>query len=343
MRGLGTRRRAVVCGGAGTGKTLLAMEKARRLAGEACETLLVCYNNLLADHLKTACRNVPHLYTMTFHELCSWRIQEAAAQTGRDLLAEARAAYPSAGRQDEFDLHLPHALTLATEILPDRFDAVVVDEAQDFREEFWLPIEWLLRDDNSSYLFVFHDQNQALYARSTAIPIADEPFLLTLNCRNTMHIHRAAYRYYEGEPTDGSEELQGVPIEVVDRPLLSAQSKALHAEIVRLLTKDQVLPEQISVLICGEPKEEFYRAIEGRPLPRGTPWIIEGVAADSGIRVDTVRRFKGLESDIAFLWGLESLPVRHEREILYIGMTRAKSRLVLVGTQDVCRRIGEER
>ena len=47
---------------------------------------------------------------------------------------------------DKFDVHFPHALAMATEILPNRFDAIVVDEAQDFGEEYWFPIELLLRE-----------------------------------------------------------------------------------------------------------------------------------------------------------------------------------------------------
>jgi hypothetical protein len=331
LRGLGTRRRAVICGGAGTGKTLLAMEKALALARAGCQTLLLCYNNLLGDFLKTACRDTSHLFPMTFHELCSWRIREAQRQSGRDLLAEARVAYPSRNRQDEYDIHMPYALTLASELTADRFDAVVIDEGQDFRPEFWLPIEWLLRDANHSHLFVFHDQNQALYSRSESIPIRDEPFLLTFNCRNTLTIHRCAYRFYQGEPTDGRDELQGAPIQAIAGPSLGAQARSVHAQVTKLIDREGVQAGQIAVLVCGEPKSVYYDQLRQLPLPRGASWIVEGVAADRGVRVDTVRRFKGLEADVVFLWGVDALPRADEQEVLYVGLSRAKSRLTVVG------------
>jgi hypothetical protein len=336
LRGLGTRRRAIVCGGAGTGKTLLAIEKARSLAQAGGETLLLCYNNLLGDHLKTACRGTPRLYPMTFHELCLWRIREASRQTGRDLLAEARSAFPSSNRQDEFDIHMPYALTLAAEVLPERYDSVVVDEGQDFRSEFWLPVEWLLRDSKESHLFVFHDQNQALYTRSQSIPIHDEPFLLTFNCRNTMPIHKCAYRYYRGEPTDGRRELHGVPIGSIVGPSLGAQARSLQAQITQLLEREGLEPEQIAVLVCGEPKSAYYSQLRGLPLPGRAAWVVEGVAADVGVRLDTVRRFKGLEADVVFLWGLDAVPQADEQEILYVGLSRAKSRLTVVGNRASC-------
>jgi len=336
LRGLGTRRRAIVCGGAGTGKTLLAMEKARSLAESGGKTLLLCYNNLLADFLKTACYGVPQLYPMTFHDLCSWLIREASRQTGRDLLAEARAAFPSSNRHDEFDIHMPYALTLAAEILPERFDSVVIDEGQDFRPEFWLPVEWLLRESAESHLFVFHDHNQAFYTRSQSIPIHDDPFLLTFNCRNTMPIHECAYRYYQGEPTEGRRELSGAPIESIVGQSPAAQARSVHARITKMLDRERLNPEQIAVLICGEPKSVFYSHLRDLPLPRGVSWIVEGVASDQGVRVDTVRRFKGLEADVVFLWGLDALPRSDEREIMYVGLSRAKSRLIVVGDRAGC-------
>lgn len=339
LRGLGTRRRAIVSGGAGTGKTLLAMEKARSLAQAGGETLLLCYNNLLGDYLKTACSGTPRLYPMTFHELCSWRIREAKRKTGRDLLAESRSAFPSSSRQDEFDVHMPYALTLAAEALPERFESIVIDEGQDFRPEFWLPIEWLLRDSKESHLFVFHDQNQSLYTRSKSIPIADEPFLLTFNCRNTMPIHECAYRYYRGEPTDGRRELHGAPIESIIAPSPGAQARSIHSQVTRLLGREGLRPEQIAVLVCGEPKSSYYTHLRNIPLPSRAKWVVEGVAADRGVRVDTVRRFKGVEADVVFLWGLEAIPLADEQEILYVGLSRAKSRLILVGSQSSFMRV----
>lgn len=339
LRGLGTRRRAIVCGGAGTGKTLLAMEKACSLAQSGTETLLLCYNNLLGDYLKTACRGTPRLFPMTFHELCSWRIREANRRTGRDLLAEARSAFPSSNSQDEFDIHMPYALTLAAELLPERFDSIVIDEGQDFRPEFWLPVEWLLRDSKESHLFIFHDQNQALYTRSQSIPIQDEPFLLTFNCRNTMPIHECAYRYYRGEPTDGRRELHGAPIESIIGPSIGAQARSLHAQVTQLLDREALREEQIAILVCGEPKAAYYSQLQTLPLPGRAQWVVEGVAADKGVRMDTVRRFKGLEADVVFLWGLDEVSQKDEQELMYVGLSRAKSRLIVVGDGDACSQV----
>jgi len=60
-----------------------------------------------------------------------------------------------------------------------------------------------------------------------------------------------------------------------------------------------------------------------------------------------IQRFKGLESPIVFLWGLDTIDLARSEELLYIGMSRAKSLLILVGnaavvdTVRVCRQMIE--
>jgi hypothetical protein len=338
LRGLGSRRRAAICGGAGTGKTLLAIEKARQVAESGGDTLLLCYNRLLADFLKQACHGIDRLTVLSYHQLCSWRSSEAKALTGRNLLQEARQQTPASNPSAEYDLVLPLALALSCEATPLRFDAIVIDEGQDFKDEYWLGIEWLLRDQKESCLYVFFDQNQALYTRSASMPITDPAFVLTFNCRNTRHIHESAYRFFQGEPTDYPPGNEGAPILSLTSPTLAEQARTLHTAVVDLIAKQGLEPSQIGVLICGEPKEMFFRVLRAKPVPKGANWLVEGSVTDRGIRLETVKRFKGLEADVVFLWGIDSMPLGEQREVLYVGISRAKSRLTLVGTEEVCRR-----
>jgi hypothetical protein len=339
LRGLGSRTRASVSGGAGTGKTLLALERSIALAKSGKKILLLCYNRLLADFFKVRCQGIPGLLPMSFHQLCEWRVQLARERSGRDVLAEARAAYPARRAHDLFDVQLPYALALSSEVVDDRFDAVIVDEGQDFKEEYWLSVELLLADEQKSYLYVFYDQNQRFYTNATSMPIKDIPFLLSFNCRNTSHIHRLAYGYFDGDPTDPPPGNEGVPVDALTAPSVSAQASALYAAIVRLLNQEGVVAGQIAVLVCGQPKEAYFEQLRGRPLPKGVSWSEEAPAVAKGLRVDTVRRFKGLEADIVFLWGIDAASIADERELLYVGMSRAKSRLTIVGTADRCEQL----
>jgi hypothetical protein len=91
---LRSHRRVAVSGGAGTGKTVLALEKARRLASEGFKTLLTCYNRQLADHLSSLCAGTNNLDVMSFHQLCYRQVEKVKHASGRDLVAEAKVTTP---------------------------------------------------------------------------------------------------------------------------------------------------------------------------------------------------------------------------------------------------------
>ena len=265
---------------------------------------------------------------MDYHELCKWRVRVALEETGRDLEAEAKEAYPG---HDYFNVQLPFALALSTEVLSDRYDAVVVDEGQDFREDFWLPIEMLLRDPGESMLYVFFDQNQAVYTRVATFPIKDDPFVLTVNCRNTKFIHEAAYHFFRGDQTD-PPGIEGVPIAVLDAPSVRSQASRIQALVTGLLTRERVSSNDIVVLVTGQSKSSYYELLDGLPLPFGVGWSIEIHRQPNSILVDTINRFKGLEASIVILWGVDELVPARDRETLYVALSRPKSRLYVVGT-----------
>lgn len=330
---LRSHRRVAVSGGAGTGKTVLALEKARRLAAEGFKTLLTCYNRQLADYLSTICGATPNLDVMSFHQLCHRQVERANRASGRDLVTEAKVTYPG---KDLYEVQLPNALGYSLEVLPDRYDAIVCDEGQDFREEFWVPLELLLMDYETSPLYVFYDDNQNIYARVGTFPIRDEPFSLTTNCRNTAPIHVAAYRHYKGVPVS-PPDIQGDELHFEESANRDPQATKINALIVDLVAKQGVSPGDITVLIADAlHKAEYYAALRRLPLPRPASWLEEGVRGPNTVLIDTIQRFKGLESPILILWGLDTIDLSRNQELLYVGMSRAKSLLVIVGKPETC-------
>jgi hypothetical protein len=339
LRAIGRRKRAIISGGAGTGKTLLAVDRASQLAISGAKTLLLCYNRPLADHLKDVIGSNNNLLPMTFHQLCEWRIRQTLSKTSHDLKVEANQAYPG---RDFFNVQMPFALALSTELLPERFDAIIVDEGQDFRPEYWLPLEMLLQNEKESHLYIFLDMNQALYQQSANLPVTDEPFPLTVNCRNTKYIHEAAYRFYRGDPVD-PPAIQGVPVETHAKETLQEQVGELHSLVSSLLSAERVESKDIVVLVVGHAKNAYFEALRSRTLPKGVKYSIEAHRVHDTVLVDTVGRFKGLEASILILWGLDEFDPNQDREALYVAFSRAKSRLHLFGTQVACRRALEAR
>lgn len=233
-------------------------------------------------------------------------------------------------------VQLPNAFAYSLDVLPDRYDAIVCDEGQDFREEFWIPLELLLSDFDHSPLYVFYDDNQNIYARAGTFPITDEPFTLTTNCRNTAPIHFSAYQHYKGVPVS-PPDIEGDDVRFVACPNRAAQADKINACIVDLVARQGVAPGDITILIADAlHKADYYSALCRLPLPKPAKWLEEGIRSDSTVLIDTIQRFKGLESPVVILWGLDTLDLAQNKELLYVGMSRAKSMLVIVGTSSTC-------
>ncbi|MGA9796678.1 MAG: NERD domain-containing protein [Rhizomicrobium sp.] len=330
------QRRALIAGGAGTGKTLIAREKAVRLASEGMRTLLICFNRGLADHLREQCKGVSQLDVATFHQVCHHWIARAKADLGRDFLAEAKRDHP---RADEFNQLMPLALANAIDVLGPAYDAIVVDEGQDFGDEFWMPIEMLLASLEQGIFYVFLDENQDIYRRSAQIPVRSEPMVLDRNCRNTGAIHEAAYRHYRGALVKPSG-IDGVAVEAIHANGAERQIQSIVTLASKLITQEGIAAHNICVLICdGREKSHFERLLASSPLPKAAKL---GRLEDYGtnvLTVDTVARFKGLERDVVVLCGFDSCSTERDRETLYVGMSRAKALLCLCGSGKAIERL----
>lgn len=325
---LSRQRRVAISGGAGTGKTLLAVEKAKRLAAEGFSTLLTCFNRPLADHMRSLCIGIAGLEVASFHQVCeAWA--NAAFCEGQDVLAQARLHYP---RGDHFSLQLPAAFTLAVEAVAKRYDAIVVDEGQDFPDEFWLPLELSLSDPDRSPLYVFFDENQSVYRLADAFPMDLSPVGLSKNCRNTKIIHAAAFRHYTG-PDAEPPSVPGVPIVRLMEESLERQARAISRFVTRLLTDDKFSCRDVVILIADRARRsEYERALTATSLPHGTTWGTKS-ASEGRVLIDTIARFKGLESLAAVVWLGAREDTMEGRETLYVGLSRARSILCVCGAE----------
>lgn len=334
LRTIGGRRRAVIAGGAGTGKTLIAVEKARQLAGDGERVLLLCYNRPLADLLALTLADCSTIEVMGFHQLCDKRCALVQGRAGRDLYAEAQEAYPGNDHGLRYEVHMPFALALSSEVLTDDlYGSVIVDEAQDFSDEYWFSIEDLLKDKEQGTLYLFNDPNQALYKRHANLPVHEEAFYLTANCRNTAPVHEKAYAFYKGEPVD-LPELHGPDVVFETAESIDEQATLIVDRCKQLLQQEKVAPSDIVVLLARTPKQGLFDRLGRWTLPNGARWSLEQRRPNS-ILVDTVSRFKGLESPIVILWlGSESL-LTENRETLYVGLSRAKHLLHVIGDEEV--------
>ncbi len=320
LDGMQRNRRMFVCGGAGTGKTLLVCEQARRCARGGERALVLCFNNSLERELKALLDDVSDRVTVhTFHGLCCAMVEKAAG----------RVIFPSAGddQQTFWNEHLPEQACDALDVFDARYDAILVDEAQDFHSGWWVPVEGLLADAKKSRLFLFGDDRQDLYQRAAELPFAEPVFDLVQNCRNT----RAIARWVHGvaglpEPAN-SERLPDGPapiiIDVTDaRSEADAVRKALHE-----VTHDHGIAAG-DVVILGKHRLEKSSLAGHRKLGNFTV-IGEGDdAVPNGVRYSTIHKFKGLEAEAVLLVGVGEpssyYSEESERRFQYVGGSRAR-------------------
>ena len=75
------------------------------------------------------------------------------------------------------------------------------------------------------------------------------------------------------------------------------------------------------------------------PLGMALQCTVAHLALPNSVLVDTIHRYKGLEAAIVVLWGIDELDPMTNRGSLYVALSRAKSRLHLVGSELACKRI----
>jgi len=314
---LNRQRQALICGCAGSGKTMLAVEKATRLARQGFHVLLTCFNKNLAADLRLRLQFSTNLDILHFHGLCY-------------KLAQCAGVLPlEQGDHDAFFSHqLPEAMLQARNALEIRYDAVIVDEGQDFQEHWWVPLRKLLHDEENGIFYVFFDDNQRLYVQRSAFPIAQEPYCLTVNCRNTQRIHQVVAQFYEGADRPKALGPEGRPVELVfysGQRLWPALTTVLH----RLNREEKVPPEEIAVLSpLSQTSRLWADAAFGRAL-------LSDVWPPSPGRVyfGSIYSFKGLERSVIILVEMESW---HQDlvPLLYVGCSRAHNHLIVLLPKD---------
>ncbi|EKF9136629.1 hypothetical protein VCSRO18_2347 [Vibrio cholerae] len=134
-------------------------------------------------------------------------------------------------------------------------------------------------------------------------------------------------------------DIQGDDVQFDESPNRDSQAAKINTRIVDLIARQGVAPGDITVLVADAlHKAEYYAALKRLPLPKPATWLEEGVRGKNTVLIDTIQRFKGLESPIIILWGLDTIDLSQRQELLYVGMSRAKSLLLVAGTSSTCNR-----
>jgi hypothetical protein len=143
---------------------------------------------------------------------------------------------------------------------------------------------------------------------------------------------RAGYFFYKGEPVD-SPELPGPPVIKCAVETDSAQAVVIANQVRQWLINEKLDPEEIVVLVAKQPKSRLYELLSTEELTGNIEWAFETHGKRRTILVDTVKRFKGLEAQAVILWLGDEITEDQQWETIYVGATRAKSLLCIVGSK----------
>lgn len=345
FRGLFANRQLLVEGVAGSGKTLLAVERALAFARQGIRCLFVCYNRelarwireqIVADPDRTEIAKLVDVYH--FHALAADLAKEAG------LPFELPTA-PAEARQfwDEDAVSILEAASASLFAMAEpRYGALVVDEAQDFAELWWYALFPLIDGNESGNIFVFMDLAQSLRATASPPPF-DFParYALNINCRNTKRIARMSANLVPLETLSPAGAPQGINVRMHRATAQTQQAGIVASEIRRLLDVEKLDPQQI-VLIGPAAKDRS--SLKGLDEVNGVRILTSAAdwRAGKGILCSTARAFKGLEADVVIVYDLAAIGLGFTAADLYVACSRARHVLILVSHDERIRSVLEQ-
>lgn len=311
------QKSATIQGVAGTGKTLIAKEAARRFANENRQVLFLCFNKFLFSHLKREypCKNVDYY---NIHSLL------ANYSPGSDTSTlEKRAAVLS---------DIDYACL--------DYDDVIIDEAQDFINEEICYFKKLAEMKGGHFL-AFYDKNQLLTTEAVPqwINDSDCKLLLTKNCRNTYEIAKTSYNVIDIETDKKTIKVRG------EQPTISFVNSSpvdQVANLINKLTGDEYGYEYSDIVILSMKTERTSLLKDVGSRLAGIP--ISSEKTNSSVQFTTASKFKGLESRAVIIIDIDKSCFSNEdkKRLFYVACSRATQDLSLLfcGTKSEIDEIG---
>lgn len=338
--------RVNVSGPAGSGKTMIATWVANEFAsqknasGLQNRVLFLCFNRILENWLREnrSASDIP-LEIRSYNSLC------------REYITSSGDSFNVPRDEDEkkqfYGNIAPMMLMDALDKVPlsEKFDMIVVDEAQDFHENWWPPVELLLKDPENGGLYILRDPRQSgLYGHGKLYPAKDMyPVELSVNCRNTQRINQFCGHVIKKNITSAERMPEGVEPEIgiaIDDN--SHRAIAVKKAVIQLLSEG-FRPSQIAILSPFKNDNQMstlsrLEKIGGFPVMGDIDSISKWQKAEC-IWGSTTKAFKGLEADcviITDIFDKEEMPWFTDSE-LYVATSRAKVKLLLQPASPKCR------
>jgi DNA helicase IV len=330
--------RVVIAGGAGTGKTLLAIEDAKRAATGSKLVGLFCYNRLLAEFIKNKIieLNIENVEVQTFDKYLDEIIKSNASEIPESD-KEKREEYFS----KIWPLEVLEKLKDDEQNGGKKFDKIIVDEFQDLcTEERLNVLDASLISGLCDGRFSFYGDfsRQAIFNESASLELLKNKayftnYPLSINCRNTINIGKELvsitgfedkkYNFkVEGEKVKyyawASEEEEAKRLKMC---LEELKSKGFGSDSIMVLSPHTRMPSPRTgnSSVVGKYNDDFSKAIGNY-----------GDDKQCLAKFATIQSFKGLESEIVILVDIKDYS---NKELMYVALSRARSKLIVLESE----------
>lgn len=302
-------QRALVCGPAGSGKTFLAIEKARKICSSSPDSrvLVTCFNSNLSELIKSHLAAENRIDVFSFHKLCASFCKDAAIHIPNEN---------TPNMANFFATELPNLLLEALCKVGSRYDAIVVDEGQDFDPAWWPILEQCLKDPSRGLFYIFYDNNQGIYGKRQSFPISEEPFVLEENCRNTKKILALVNEFYQADISPIAIGPDGREPEFIKIEPKTSEIETLNRVIRKLVKEEKVSSRDIVILTPAVESKSILKSgldVGGIKLS----WE-PGIRNDGVISCSTIHSYKGLEQPVVIVMELSSIPPEKARALKYV-------------------------
>jgi NAD(P)-dependent dehydrogenase (short-subunit alcohol dehydrogenase family) len=316
---LDVNRRVVVTGAAGTGKTRLVLAWARRAAMRGERVLVTCYNEPLGGEINERLIDLDTVVAGPFFDIA------------RHLTGMRELEVPEDADSRFWDQEAVGHLHTHWHRITDRFDTIIIDEAQDLSPAWIAQLAQLLDTAGPRRILMVADDDQRLYDRGFQLPTSDDGWArceLVYNCRNTAQIADLLRRNFgAAAPPGGGPESD---IEWHEAADLDEVEEAVGTAIDRIIDADGHAPPRVLVATFSSKVRDLLRT--------KFAFVTWEHGEDATVICENVHRVKGLEFDHVVLVSGPDCKVTDQ--LLYVGISRAVVSLVVIGPPDLGQRLG---
>lgn len=294
-------------GGAGSGKTHLAIQKAKDLDQMNIKTLFLTFNKPISIYISHQLSKNKNIDVLTLHEFCN----NIAKKNNLPFVHDNKSF-----------LENPTQIFDKLTDLDTEFSALIIDEGQDFTNK-WFEDIFLYMSNLNDNIYVFADDNQNIYQKADDIrKLLDFNItILPKNVRNTKNIFNYMNAFYEGETREDTK-LKGPEVNckiIKDTEKVYNQIK----EDINILNIYQGVEfKNIAILSFASTENSLAKNFLDDNLDNA-----DQIVSSNKIIFDSVWRFKGLDRQVVFLVDIEEFI--DNKSLWYVGFSRARTLLYI--------------